>query len=156
MQMYFYTTFPSTDVQSHVGYGPLYLASCPSIVCCRALFDGIHSVGLPVLGLDIVGKGLGLLVAVVVVVAVAIVGRSDVLHLINATALGASLNRSRARHLKQVAHDVSLLNTRWAEGGGWQTYTEPDDNVGVGGGAGAANVLLITRRLDNDGVVEGS
>lgn len=98
MRMYFYTTFPSTDVQSHVGYGPLYLASCPSMVCCRALFGGIHGMDLPVLGLDIVGKGLGLLVSVVVVT-MAIVRRSDVLHLINATALGASLDRSRARHL---------------------------------------------------------
>jgi hypothetical protein len=36
------------------------------------------------------------------------------------------------------------------------TYTEPVDDVGVGGRAGAAGVLLITSRLDHDWVLEGS
>jgi hypothetical protein len=51
---------------------------------------------------------------VVVVVAVAVVLGADVLHLVDAAALGAALDRSVA-------------------GGG-----EPDDDVGVGGRAGAA------------------
>lgn len=95
--MYFYTTVPSRCTKPCRLWSPL--TSCPSIVCCYALLGGVHGMDLPVLGLNIVGKGLGLLVAVVVV-AVAIVRRSDVLHLVNATALWASLDRSCARHLK--------------------------------------------------------
>lgn len=54
---------------------------------------------LPVSGLDIVGKCLGFLITVVIVVAVAIICGSDILHLVNAAALWASLNRSFTRHL---------------------------------------------------------
>lgn len=66
---------------------------------------------------------------VVVVVVVAVLG-TDVLHLVDGTALGATLDGAVA-------------------GGG-----EPDDNVGVGGVAGAAKVLLVAEGLDGDGVVE--
>lgn len=45
-----------------------------------------------VLGLDVVGKGLGLLELLVVVVVVVVVLGADVLHLVDATALGASLD----------------------------------------------------------------
>ena len=68
---------------------------------------------------------------VVVVVVVAVLG-TDVLHLVDGTALGATLDGAVA-------------------GGG-----EPDDNVRVGRVAGAANVLLIAEGLDGDGVVERS
>lgn len=66
---------------------------------------------------------------VVVVVVVAVLG-TDVLHLVDGTALGATLDGAVA-------------------GGG-----EPDDNVRVGRVAGAAKVLLVTEGLDSDGVVE--
>ena len=86
-----------------------------------------------VLGLDVVGKGLGLLeLGVGVVTVVVVVGGTNVLHLVDGTALGATLDGAVA-------------------GGG-----EPDDNVRVGRVAGAADVLLIAEGLDGDGVVERS
>ena len=97
---------------------------------------------LSVFGTDEVGHGLGLglvvvrsvraVVNVVVVVVVVAVLGTDVLHLVDGTALGATLDGAVA-------------------GGG-----EPDDNVRVGRVAGAANVLLIAEGLDGDGVVERS
>ena len=57
-----------------------------------------------VLGLDKVGKGLGLLpsvVVVVVIVAVAVILGSDVLHLVNAAALGAPLDGAVAGDLAE-------------------------------------------------------
>lgn len=66
---------------------------------------------LAVLGLDKVGKGLGLLVAVVVV-AVVVVLRSDVLHLVDAAALGASLNGALAVHLR-LCHVSSVFYSRY-------------------------------------------
>lgn len=71
-------------------------------------------------------------VAVAVVVAVTIVLGTNVLHLVNGTALGAALDGAVA-------------------GGG-----EPDDNVGVGRVTGAAKVLLVTEGLDGDGVLKRS
>jgi len=95
---------------------------------------------LSVFGLDEVGHGLGLglvvvssiraVVNVVVVVVVVAVLGADVLHLVDGTALGATLDGAVA--------------------GG----SEPDDNVRVGRVAGAAKVLLVTEGLDGDGVVE--
>lgn len=58
-----------------------------------------NSGNLPVFRLDVVGEGLGLLVAVVVVVAMVVILRSDILHLVDAAAFWASLHRSLARHL---------------------------------------------------------
>ena len=57
---------------------------------------------LVVLGLDEVGEGLGLLVAVVVVVSVAVVLGTDVLHLVDTTALGAALDRALTGHLEAM------------------------------------------------------
>lgn len=56
---------------------------------------------LPVLGLDVVGKGLGLLEAVVVVIVVVVVGvlGTDVVHLVDVAALGAALDGALASHL---------------------------------------------------------
>lgn len=64
---------------------------------------------LPVLRFDEIGKGLRFLGAVVViVVSVAIIFRADILHLVDATALGASLDGSLAGHLKRwEMHHVS-------------------------------------------------
>lgn len=39
---------------------------------------------------------------------------------------------------------------------GRKTYSEPDGDVGVGWGAGAASVLLLTERLDHDWISDGS
>jgi hypothetical protein len=71
-------------------------------------------------------------VVAVVAVAVAVVLGADVLHLVDGAALGAALDGAVAR-------------------GG-----EPDDNVRVGGVAGAALVLLVAEGLDDDGVVQRS
>lgn len=68
---------------------------------------------------------------VVVVVIVRVLG-TNVIHLVDTTALGAALDGAVAR------------------------AGEPDDVVGVGRVAGATEVLLVTVRLDNNGVVEGS
>lgn len=88
---------------------------------------------LPVFRLDEVGECLRLLVAVVVVtVAVAIILGSDIFHLVNTATFGASFHRSLTGH------------------------AEPCNNVRVGWVASAASVLLITSRLDHDGVVDGS
>lgn len=50
-------------------------------------------------GLDEVREGLGLLVAVVVVAVVVVVLGTDVLHLVDATALGAALDGAVAGDL---------------------------------------------------------
>jgi hypothetical protein len=73
--------------------------------------------------------GLGIRAVVVVV---RVLGWADILHLDDVAALVAALDRSlAARH-------------------------EPLDDVGIGGHAGAAHVLLVAEGLDNDGVFEGS
>ena len=61
---------------------------------------------LPVLRLDVVGEGLGLLETVVVVVAVVVILGTNILHLVDAAALGASLDWSLTGHLvvKLVMH----------------------------------------------------
>ena len=58
--------------------------------------------------------------------------RTDILELVDASALRAALDRSVAR------------------------AGQPDNDVGVDGAAGAAEVLLVTEGLDYDGVVEGA
>lgn len=65
-----------------------------------------------VLGLDEVGEGLGLLVAVAVVVAVVVVvvlGRADVLHLVDGAALGAALDGAVAGDLGTRSAFTELL-----------------------------------------------
>ena len=64
----------------------------------------LHEPQSPVFGLDIVGERFGLLVSVVVmpvVVPVAVVGGSDVIHLVNATTFRAPLYRALAGHLDE-------------------------------------------------------
>lgn len=48
---------------------------------------------------------------------------------------------------------VSVRREGRGEGG---TYGQPDGDVGVGGGAGAAGVLLVAEGLDHDWVIEGT
>lgn len=93
-----------------------------------------RSLSLSVLGLDEIGHGLGLAVEVMgtvgigvgvmvlaVAVAVRILGRAHVLHLVRGATLGAALDRAVTRD------------------------GQPDDNVGVGGATGAADVLLVAK-----------
>lgn len=85
-------------------------ASCSSCTSCSNLPgaskqyaespQAIRS-SVAVLGLDVVGKGLGLLVlGVVVVVAVVVVLGTNKVHLVDATALGAALNGAVLGELK--------------------------------------------------------
>lgn len=90
---------------------------------------------LPVLGLDKVGKALGLLVPVVVVamaVVVVIIGGANILHLVNAAALRAPLDRAFAGH------------------------AEPNDVVGISRNTSASGVLLLASGADEDRVLDGS
>lgn len=66
------------------------------------------------------------------VVSVRVLLRTDVLHLVHGAALWAALDGALAR------------------------AGQPDDDVGVGGAAGAADILLVAEGLDCDRVVEGS
>ena len=65
------------------------------------------------------------------VVAVSVVGllRTDVVHLVDGAALGAALDRAVARH------------------------GQPSNDVRVGRAAGATNVLLITERANDNGLL---
>lgn len=74
---------------------------------------------------------VGAVVAVVAVSVVALLG-TDVVHLVDGAAFGAALNGAVARH------------------------GQPVDDVRVGGGAGATDVLLVTERADDNGVLHGS
>lgn len=70
----------------------------------------LSSADLPVVGLDEVGEVLGLLesvVVVTVVVVVAVVLGTEVLHLVDAAALGASLDGAVAGDLEQQILSVS-------------------------------------------------
>lgn len=60
----------------------------------------VPNLSIPVLGLDVIRKCLGLLVSVVIVSVVVVVRRSNVLHLVDAAALGASLDWALAVHLE--------------------------------------------------------
>ena len=68
--------------------------------------------------------------SVIVAVSMTIILRTNVLQLVHTTALWAALNGAIAR------------------------CYEPNNNVRVSRASGAANVLLITKRLHGDGVVE--
>ena len=77
-----------------------------------------------VLGLDVVGEGLGLLVlgGVVVVVVVVVLG-SNVLHLVDAAALGATLDGALAVKLRVKSQlELSVASSL-------ESYAEPVDNV---------------------------
>jgi hypothetical protein len=79
----------------------MYTSACRLSPLCR-----LWVADLPVLGLDVVGEGLGLLVAVVVVVVAVVVLGSDVLHLVDAAALGASLDGALTGHLERSGKSV--------------------------------------------------
>lgn len=114
---------------------------------------------LSVLRADEIREGLGLLVAVAVavVVVVVVMGVSlgaDVLHLQDVAALRAALDRAVTGHLDgEELGDCTISHTAPCSRGG-RTYREPDGDVGIGGIAGAASVLLIAEGLDDDGVIK--
>lgn len=90
------------------------------VVCCPSDQRRYHQTGsgqarlrLVVLGLDEVGEVLGLLVAVVVVaVAVVVVLGTDVLHLVDAAALGAALDGAVAGDLDGGSCALALVHSR--------------------------------------------
>jgi hypothetical protein len=84
-----------------------------------------------VLGLDVIGEGLGLLKLRRVVVVVVILG-TDVVHLVDAAALGASLDRALAGK------------------------AEPVNTVRVGRETSATGELLLASRSDHDGILHRS
>lgn len=132
----------------HLSPGSLFALVLSDVIPALALPE------LPVLGLDVVGKGLGLDEAVVVVVGVVVLG-PNVLHLVDITALGAALNRALAGHLRTGMECVSGLSAGLAWWRGVVTTDrEPDDVVGVGRETSAASVLLRARGADHDGVFE--
>jgi hypothetical protein len=112
-----------------------------TILCyrCRDHIDTLHnlrenypSLYLHVLGLEEVGHVLGpgvFVHGVVVVVIVRVVCRANVLHLVHGSALHAAR--------------LGLLTGKG----------DPEDIVRIGGEAGATNVLLVTGRVDGDGVL---
>lgn len=69
---------------------------------------------------------------VMVLVSMGVLLGANIIHLVDASALGAALNGAAL-----------------ADG-------EPDGGVGVGGVASASEVALFTEGLDGDGVVEGA
>lgn len=108
-----------------------------------------------VLGLDIVGKGLGLLeLGAVVIVVIVVILRSNVIHLVDATTLGASLDGAIARKLDKAERSAFSCST-------WLvhvacTYTKPVHTVSVDRVSGAAGKLLVAGGADQDGVFHGS
>lgn len=112
-----------------------------------------------VLGLDEVGKGLGLgnlLGVVSVAVVVAVVLGSNVFHLVDAAALRASLQRTLLGKLRIVTSTVSIFRAEPICVMQFLTYAEPDNDVGVGGIASATSKLLIAGGAHQDGALHGS
>lgn len=94
---------------------------------------------------------------VVVVVGVGVLGGADVLHLVDGTTFRAALDRAFTRGLARLVSGCTSGGSLKAEIGKsrrGRTYSQPDGDVGVGGRASAAAVLLIAERLDDDGVFE--
>lgn len=87
---------------------------------------------LVVLGVDVVGKCLDVLLSVVIVAVVVVVLLANKLHLENAAALGAAL-------------DGALL-----------VHAEPKDLVRVLGETSASNKLLLTGGADHNGLLNGA
>jgi hypothetical protein len=90
------------------------------------------NLSVEVLGLEEISHVLWLGVQVLGVVVVAVVSGADVVHLVGRTALHAA-----------------RLGLLAGEG-------DPENVVGVGRETGATNVLLVTGRVDDDGVLWGA
>lgn len=91
-----------------------------------------HGLGFALVVVRTVGAVVNIVAVVAVAVGVVALGRANVLHLVDGAALGAALDGAVA-------------------GSG-----EPDDNVGVGRVASAAEVLLVTEGFDGNGVLDGA
>jgi hypothetical protein len=107
-----------------------------------------------VLGLDVIGKGLGLLKLRRVVVVVIIL-RTDVVHLVDAAALGASLDRALAGELNSQCQQFTSVRPG-REKKKVKTHAEPVNTVRVGGETSATSELLVTSRSNHDGVLHRS
>jgi len=130
----------------------IYTAPLPSMLQAPSLLPSCLIPTSPtrlvtVLGLDKVGKGLGFLVTVVVVV-VSVVRGANILHLVDAAALGAPLDGPLLGHLEGSAPNTCCP--------GQVTYTKPDDVVGIGRNTGAAGILLVAGRAHENGALHGS
>lgn len=109
---------------------------------------GAMHLSVSVLGLDVIGKGLGLLELGRVVVVVVILG-ADVVHLVDAAALGASLNGALAGELSELqCQQFTSIRPGFCV----KTYAEPVNVVRVGGETSATSELLLTGGSDDDGL----
>ena len=86
---------------------------------------------------------------VAVVVGVGVLGGADVVHLVGGTALHAAGLGLVAGELWRVSHLQVQCDMR-------ASYGDPQDVVRVNGVAGATDVLLLTGRVDDDGVLRGA
>lgn len=85
---------------------------------------------------------------------VVVVLGADVLHLVDAAALGAALDGALAGKLRlALAECLPLFFSPEKIAWEWDTYGEPGDDVGVDGEAGAAGELLLAGGADDDGVL---
>lgn len=109
---------------------------------------------MKVLGLDevrhVLGPGVEVLGVVVVVAVRVVLSRADVVHLVCRAALHAAGNGLLAGQLRHV----SFLHICFDCNG--CSYSDPEHVVRVGRATSAANVLLVTSRVDNDGVLHGA
>lgn len=80
---------------------------------------------------------------------------ADVVHLVDAAALGAALKRALLGKLADKGVNMAKLIIRYRQQRGI-TYAEPGDDVRVGRVAGATDVLLLTSGADRDGAVHRS
>lgn len=76
--------------------------------------------------------------------------RTNILHLKDVAALWAALDWAVARHL--FTQSVPVLEYSLASWG--RTYRKPDSDMRVSGVAGAASILLVTERLDDNRIVK--
>lgn len=140
--------------------GPLYMFPKP---CPNPIVQVTECVpsSVSVLGLDKVGKGLGLLEFGAMVVVVVVIFRTNVVHLVDAAAFGASLDWALLGKLHAIESRQlkTMFPLYWLNGipdEQMGTDTEPSDNVRVGRRAGATSKLLVTRRANEYGVLHRS
>jgi hypothetical protein len=74
---------------------------------------------------------------------------ANVVHLVGRAALRAAGNRLLTGKLPAVSHCLSVVQVE-------ESYGNPKDVVRISWAAGAANILLIARRVDGDGVFQGA
>lgn len=108
-----------------------------------------------VLGLDEVGKSLGLLKLLLVVVVMVVLG-TDILHLVHASALRAALDGAVAGHLSTIISNQPFSRNVDVVVDVVGTHAEPGSGVGVSWDTSAASKLLITGGAEGDGVLHSA